>query len=308
MPTTADPYIVRRLINLPPTAELRERVEHAQALLDAAQAEPEIPGRRRVENARRALERPTVALADGEKRDVLQAERPKGCWCLGGGVSREYNGTKFCGCADGVAAEAASDAAALKARQERTANHRELLLDNSEIPQRFWGYTFDSYPSKATASFRRVKEWAQGDGERKNSLLLYGGFGTGKTGLAVAALKDHMHRELDEGLFITVPRLLDRIRTSYNAKDSSDAELVERVQTVDMLVLDDIGAERVTEWVAERLFSVINARHDSMLPTIFTSNLDPAELAGHLGERTAWRVIEMCEVMKLDGPNLRHDR
>jgi DNA replication protein DnaC len=77
------------------------------------------------------------------------------------------------------------------------------------------------------------------------------------------------------------------------------------VRTVPLCVLDDIGAERVTDWVRERLFVIVNARHDADLPTIFTSNLAPPALDDHLGERTMWRIIEMCEVVHLDGPNLR---
>jgi DNA replication protein DnaC len=77
------------------------------------------------------------------------------------------------------------------------------------------------------------------------------------------------------------------------------------VKNTTLLVLDDVGSERVNDWVQEKLFVIINHRHDYHMETIFTSNLSPAQLVRHLGERTAWRILEMCAVVHLDGPNLR---
>ena len=177
---------------------------------------------------------------------------------------------------------------------------------------RFWRVTLDTYPvtAKTQTAFDRIKEWSETDiydHEGPESLFLYGPFGTGKTGLAVGALRTHLDRA-NSGLFITVPSLLDRIRRTYGAsreESDDDRDLFERVQDVDVLVLDDIGAEKPSEWVAEKLFTLINKRHDEMQTTIFTSNLTPKELAKHLGERIAWRIVEMCEVVQLSGPNLR---
>jgi DNA replication protein DnaC len=118
------------------------------------------------------------------------------------------------------------------------------------------------------------------------------------------------HRQIRESeeptLFITVPNLLDRIRATYGpGGNGSEQEVIETVKTVEFLVLDDLGAERVTDWVAEKLFTIINHRHDEDLETVFTSNLSLEQLADHIGERTTWRIVEMADVVELSGPNLR---
>jgi DNA replication protein DnaC len=153
--------------------------------------------------------------------------------------------------------------------------------------------------------------WSEG---RRESVLLYGDYGVGKTGLAVGLLRDHIWRAEEPGLFITCSELLESIRATYD-RDSATSEraVLDRVKRIPFLLLDDIGAERIHsdergDWAREKLFSIINYRHGEDLATVFTSNLDPAELGDHLGERTTWRIIEMSELIELDGPNLRANR
>src|SRR5262249_51929228 len=121
--------------------------------------------------------------------------------------------------------------------------------------------------------------------------------------------------------FITVPDLLTRLRQSYDRDGgaggvggASERELLDDLDGAPVLVLDDLGAERATDWAVERLFGLLNRRHDWRRPTVLTSNLGPKPLAEHLGERIAWRVVEMCRrggeagarfLVELRGPNLR---
>ena len=73
-----------------------------------------------------------------------------------------------------------------------------------------------------------------------------------------------------------------------------------------MLILDDVGAENTTAWAVERLFTLLNYRHGEHLTTIITTNLTPEELSQRLGDRLAWRIAEMSDVVSLDKcPNLR---
>ncbi len=271
-------------------------------------------------------------LEDGMQRDALAASRPEGCWCLGvGGKQRRYTVdnvevfSTYCECPEGIAAKEAGERERRRVMHERTRLRIAELLDESGIPGRFWSYTFAGFPAtEATReTVERVRLWILGpeslpddvEGDevwrkwregRCDSLLLWGPFGSGKTGLAIATLKAHIRTNEESGLFITVPALLDRIRQGYD-RDSGEKsdEILTRVKDEPFLVLDDLGAERVTDWVAERLFVIINHRHDEDLPTVFTSNLSPEQMAGHIGERTMWRIIEMCDVIHLDGPNLR---
>jgi DNA replication protein DnaC len=272
-------------------------------------------------------------VVQGRYRDQLAAARPADCWCLGEGGRgerwlahdsdiRAYEA--YCACPDGQAAERAVRAEWARLESEQHATWVTRALKAAGIPRRFAECTFASFPaSPATVPLvARLREWLEGpDGDeaavdhearwdvwhnRSRSLLLYGPYGTGKTGLAVALLRGYVEQEGEPALFTTVPDLLDRIRRSYGGTaDEPERKLLDHAKTVPFLVLDDLGAERVTDWVAERLFVIINARHDEDLPTIFTSNLDPEELGGHLGERTTWRIVEMSDVVQVDGPNLR---
>lgn len=286
---------LRHLAGMQPTIQI-------QADLAAAEAEPE--------SARAAAH---IRWLEGRlelarERDAIQATRPDGCWCLGAGT---VSAARFCSCQEGINAKALADRQAISDRQERI----ERLKERAELPSRYTGARFSDAKIMVPDEVRRWVEFVEcteDDGAR-NSVLLTGDYGTGKTWLATAALNELIIEHDHACMFITTVNLLDRIRASFD-KDkynpTDDGDLMRRVEECYALVLDDIGAERVTgtEWVAERLFALVNARYNAMLPTIFTSNLSPRELAGHLGERVTWRIVEMCNVVKLDGPNLRDQR
>jgi DNA replication protein DnaC len=145
---------------------------------------------------------------------------------------------------------------------------------------------------------------AFGDGE---GVMIHGGVGTGKTFLAVAVLFDLLKSyDYREVMFATMPDLLDRIRASYNAPTRDD--VLERALEVQVLVLDDLGTEKVTDWVREKVYQIINRRYNEQLCTICTTNLAPSQLAKHIGERTVSRLMEMCRVVKLDGADRRVQR
>ena len=154
-------------------------------------------------------------------------------------------------------------------------------------------------------------------------MLLWGPFGTGKTGLALATMRAAVEAHGIDALFVTVPELLDEIRNSYGsnqrqrlpyATDDDEppqltaGQLQKLGRETTLLVLDDLGAERVSDsgWVEETLYTLINHRYSRMLRTIFTSNLDTTALARHLGQRTVWRIVEMADAIPFEGaPNLR---
>jgi len=263
-----------------------------------------------------------MRLQQAELRDYLRTLRPQGCWCFGaGGRNPRYIPSlddepievleDYCACPDGVARNAQdaierSHYAAAK-RQHQAAR----LFHDAGVPPRFEAYTFASYPISpgSRAAFASIQRWAESGAE---SLLIHGPYGTGKTSLGIAALRYRIEQDHADSLFLTAPGLLDRIRETYSPRrvresdeQASEADVLEAVRNTSLLMLDDLGAERPTDWVQEKLFTVINHRHDNLLTTIFTSNLDPEGMAHHLGERIAWRIVEMSEVVRLDGPNLR---
>lgn len=307
---------LEQLRRIEPTATLTVRLAGYRVALDSIPKD-QTPVRAKAAAMIAQLE---VRIELAEKRDEIAAARPEGCWCLGiGGEEMRYipdlDGggipvfSRCCSCPEGLAEKARKEIETEHYMANKRAIRERQYFRDAQVPAMFEHCSFETYPVSQTTeqAVAAVKKWASdgGDGYAE-SLLLYGSFGTGKTGLAVSATRMATTERGMPALFLPTPSLLDRIRATYEKKsDESEGDLIEAVKNTDLLVLDDLGAERPTEWVREKLFTIINHRHDECMATIFTSNLAPKELAEHLGERTAWRIIEMSQVIKLDGPNLR---
>jgi DNA replication protein DnaC len=149
-----------------------------------------------------------------------------------------------------------------------------------------------------------LKNWEE-NRESGRGLYFCGGVGTGKTHLVVAVMNELMAKKRVPSLFVTVPEFLDNLREAYMIPGRDLDEWMDTVKNADLLVLDDLGTERPTEWVRERLFVIVNHRYREALPTLFTSNIGPENLPAQLGERTASRIIAMCEGIELEGTDYR---
>jgi DNA replication protein DnaC len=150
-----------------------------------------------------------------------------------------------------------------------------------------------------------------------SSLYLHGPVGTGKTHQAAALVLTYWNRFITSEPYnshgyigtrdvlsiywASVPRLLEDIRHSFNVPD-----MAPDVHGKALLVLDDLGAEKPSEWVEERLYCIVNDRYENELPLIATSNLSLTQLAQRIGARTASRLREMCDAYKLDGSDRRN--
>lgn len=155
----------------------------------------------------------------------------------------------------------------------------------------------------------------------KPGLLLMGGPGTGKTHLAVAALRMLIGRGF-QGVFFGYQDLLDRIRSSYDAASgASDREAYRTALEAEILLLDDLGAHRVTDWVEDIVTSIVTYRCNHKKALLATTNLpDPGAgdavvqrapgvaqveykrtLGEHIGERALSRLFEMCSVIRIWG-------
>lgn len=315
-------YIERYLLNLGATTAIEKRVANATTMRDSLEKES---------SAWAAADSDLRLLTDAAQRyawrDEIAAERPEGCWCLGvGGRWSRFTQaetkifSETCGCPDGLRVKDSQERALVTERRQLEAERATRLFGKAQVPARFEGCTLHSFPASDAIkpSLAKIKDWLTPPSDdadearwdawiatNKRSLLLHGPYGVGKTGLAVGILRMKV-ADAGGGLFFTVPTLLDHIRRTYGPNPVADEhEIVQAVKTTPFLVLDDLGAERVTEWVREKLFTIINHRHDEDLPTVFTSNLDIAELGQHIGERTTWRIVEMATVIHVDGPNLR---
>ena len=175
--------------------------------------------------------------------------------------------------------------------QERDdADRLGRLFEGARIPPHFEQSSVHNWPGPWSAC---AVGCAWLDDLDSAGLLLWGGYGVGKTSLAVALMRSWLDDSRRPALFVTAPDLLDRLRASYqHDAEGSEDDVLRAVREVPFLVLDDLGAERVTDWVRERLFVVINHRHDHQMPTVYTSNLYPDGLADQLGERIVNRLIE----------------
>ena len=132
-------------------------------------------------------------------------------------------------------------------------------------------------------------------------LWLMGDTGTGKTTLGMLIASEALKAGKSVGVYFT-PKLLTRIRQTYQEADNENAyaKFFERVTSVDLLYIDDLGSERHTDWVVEQLYAVINERYESRRPMLVTSNAEgdvdkgQRQLEDQIGRRTVSRLVEIC--------------
>jgi DNA replication protein DnaC len=184
--------------------------------------------------------------------------------------------------------------------------YHELTLRRRQtsagVPPRFSAKTFENFVvPKGDADLERVlavaKSYATGFHRGETSgILMRGVPGCGKTHLAAAVLQVVIRRGFT-GRFENFSDLLSNIRNTFNkGSDVTEGDLLDVVDDVDLLVLDDLGAEMTSDFVRDRLYLILNRRYDNNRPVIITTNCDEHELSARVGERTASRLCEMCDV------------
>jgi DNA replication protein DnaC len=179
------------------------------------------------------------------------------------------------------------------------------------IPKRFRGVGFDRKPiaDMDPTLVRQIRVFVRDIDKNLNGgkgLWLFGDVGTGKTSLAMLIAK----HALDAGRSVAIysmPRLLAEIKETFGDNSSrSYMQLFDWLCNVDLLQIDDLGAEMRTEWVLEQLYSIVNERWQNERSIVVTSNLGALDdLREQLGERTVSRLNEMCEVVPMMGTDRR---
>lgn len=183
----------------------------------------------------------------------------------------------------------------------------ERLMGQSRLSERFKRRRFDTFivSPKTKNAFDECMRFCNEYSikSRKRGVLMIGNYGCGKTHLAAAILNTMINSGVS-GMFVVVPELLNKMRDSFD-DESSTREIEEQAKTVDVLVLDDLGAEKPSDWVREQLYILINYRYENELPTIVTTNCNGSELRDKLGARILSRIVEMTVPIVIDAPDYR---
>lgn len=200
---------------------------------------------------------------------------------------------------------------------------KEILKDNGKfmidrirhakkcgIGARYFSKTFSNFEirgnGKAISECKLYcKNFLKNRKEGKG-LFLTGTVGTGKTHL-IAAIIDYIarlyKRKINRVMYFTSTGLLNEIRNSYNNNESE--EFVHKVKNCSLLLIDDFGAEKTTDWVLETYFEIIDYRYSNLLPTIIATNLTDKEIKEKLSERIMSRIYEVNKGIKLIGKDYR---
>jgi DNA replication protein DnaC len=223
-------------------------------------------------------------------------------------------GNVYCTCAAGQAErdqarrryeeqEAEEAAWRRKVMDERLAAFSMRTLPGGILP------TLDTLPPSPALS--RVLAFAE-EWNGEQGLLLSGGVGTGKTTLLFAlirSLQERLIKQKQAVRLVTVPDFLRELRAGFEpqrqALGESYSRMMDQYRTCGVLVFDDLGAEKMTEWVAEQFYMLIDHRYRQRLPIFASSNFSKEELAQRLDRRVLDRLRETCTMIEVVGPNWR---
>src|SRR3954469_7308501 len=207
---------------------------------------------------------------------------------------------------------AANDARDCRCPAQRVSRARARSL-SGVIPRKYRGVSFDRPPvteiaPQITTQVRRYVARIDDNLAAGRGLWFFGSVGTGKTTLAMLVSRHALEGGHSVAIY-SLPRLLAEIRTTFDDdRANSYVDLLDRLTSVDLLHIDDVGTEKTSPWVLEQLYAIVNARYENERSVIITTNLERDDLAEQINERTVSRLEEMCEVLPLWGADARQQR
>lgn len=200
----------------------------------------------------------------------------------------------------------------------------DAMIRNSGLPIKLRGQTFDKfelkwYSEKRKALGKSERQWAayalqccQGfvasilEGVNRQGLFISGEVGLGKTFLLSAMCNSLIEARVPT-MYVVFSDLIAAIKDSFNNEGSAHTEsrIMAAAKDARVLILDDLGAEQVTEFVTNRLFDILNYRCNHNKPLVVSSNLSSQQIGDLYGKRIASRLWEMCELVLLYGEDIR---
>lgn len=207
-----------------------------------------------------------------------------------------------------------------KAERERAYREKiERMIHESRLGERFKTRTFENFTvnEKNKNAFETAKKYADEFDKYKKEgtgLLFTGTYGTGKTHLA-AAICHELIKKNYQPIFGTTITLLEKIKATYNdeyAKETED-QIITKYINCDLLIIDDLGKERPTDWTLEKLYYVINTRYEKCYPIVITTNYLTDKLINRLtvkdnvetAEAIVSRIYEMCRGVYMNWEDYR---
>jgi DNA replication protein DnaC len=178
------------------------------------------------------------------------------------------------------------------------------MLEQIGVPPKCLDYTFPGFRTPTEQLSKKVKfiqNWTTSD--LGIGLYLFGSVGTGKTHLAVAAMRELIKRGL-RGRFVNARRFILRCQTAFGREESAEDVVYELLDGANFLILDDLGSEKATDYVRQSLLHLVDECYTREIVIVVTSNVD-FEVLNEIDERIASRLIEMCDRVKFSEQDYR---
>ncbi|MGG4449610.1 ATP-binding protein [Brevibacillus porteri] len=225
---------------------------------------------------------------------------------FGPNKGQSFEGHNGCKCED---IRLANETLKLHEERKRLVMFNQNSLINPDLQKA----SFDNYlPTNESTDKALItaKQYASNfEKDKPRNMVFVGPYGLGKSHLAASISKQTISNGYTS-IFISVPKLLSKIRSTYNKKsEHTEDELMSALELVDCLILDDIGAEQSKKqddgesWAVSKLFEIIDGRVGKH--TVFTTNLTSKELQDRIGPRSYSRMMQNTEVVKMSGEDYR---
>lgn len=189
---------------------------------------------------------------------------------------------------------------------KKLAGEAQRLKERSNLGRRFQNRTFANFEMRRNpTAYTQCRAYSERDelfSDKRNGLIILGGVGTGKTHLAAAIANAFIERDIPV-LFGTYIDHLERIREEFDA--GGQRKHLSLMKNVPVLVIDDLGKEKKSDWTQQILFDVINYRYEHLLPVIITTNFDTDGLANYVSNAVWSRLYEMCGGVETSGKDYR---